>query len=569
MYKGIAAAPGVAIGRALIHRHHELTVDELNIAQEAVQEEVSKFSRAVERSRAEVVNLRERAIAAIGSEQAEIFDAHLALLSDPILISEVVALIKEKHFTAEASVSQAMNKYIDLLNGTEDKYMQERSVDIEDVGKRILHNLVGGPSLAFPNPQEPRIIIAKDLTPSETVQLDPAKILGLVTVVGGATSHTAIMARAMEIPSVMGIGSVLDTINDGDLVIVDGDQGLVLVNPNSAFQLEYQHRLDVYQKEKEEWSKGADLKSVTTDGVAVTLLANIATTQEAQVVLTRGAEGVGLFRTEFLYLGKKIFPSEEEQLEIYRRLIQTLQGKGAVIRTLDVGGDKALPYVTWPDEINPALGLRGIRWTLKKSEVLKTQLRGILRASNYGPVSILFPMISSMEEWHQTLEVLEQAKMELRQEGKGFAADIPLGVMIEVPSAALIAPFLATEVDFMSIGTNDLTQYALAVDRANQEVSQLYQPLHPAVLRLIDIVVQAAHGQHKKVSVCGELAGNPQAAVVLLGLGVDQLSMTPRALYRVKAKISQVAFSQAVDIANTVKTLSTYEKIQALLDQHL
>lgn len=569
MYKGIAAVPGVAIGRALIHRHNELTVDELNIAQEAVQEEVAKFSWAVERSRAELANLRERAIVAMGPEQGAIFEAHLALLGDPVLMSEVVALIKEKQFTAEAALSQVMNKYIDLLNATEDKYMQERTADIEDIGKRILHNLVGGPELAFTNPQEPRIIIAKDLSPSETVQLDPTKVLGLVTVVGGTTSHTAIMARAMEIPSVMGLTSVLETINDGDLVIVDGDQGLVLVNPNPAFLIDYQHRLDVYQKEKVEWSKGADLQAVTTDGVSVELYANIATTQEAQVVLARGAQGVGLFRTEFLYLGHNIFPSEEEQLEIYRRLIQNLQGKSVVIRTLDVGGDKALPYVTWPDELNPTLGLRGIRWTLKKSEVLKTQLRSILRASNYGPVSILFPMIGNMDEWYQTRAVLEQAKQELRQEGKSFAPHIPLGVMIEVPSAALIAPFLAQEVDFMSIGTNDLTQYALAVDRGNQEVSQLYQPLHPAVIRLIDMVVQAAHSQHKKVSVCGELAGNPQAAILLLGLGVDQLSMTPRALYGVKKQIRQVAMNQAVKIANTARTLSTYEKIQELLDQQL
>ncbi len=561
-FSGIAASPGIEIGDAVILAEENLVYDKKNITN--IKLEKDRLNKALEDSKQQLLKLKKKVAKDLGEKEADIFTAHIMLLEDPEFIPEIETRIEQEQINAEAAVDKTVNKFQKLLKNLTNDYLKERASDIKDVGNRILRNLLDDDAKAKKLSKD-TILLAKELTPSDTAQIDTNKVLAFVTAKGGMNSHSAIMARSFEIPAVLGVEDIVETIGANSRLIVDGQEGKVIINPSEAELEKYQKKKQEFEARKEKLAKINNLAAETKDGHRVELAANIAAPDDINKALDNGAEAVGLYRSEFIYMDRESLPSEKEQFEVYKQAVEMIDGP-VVIRTLDIGGDKEIPYLNLPKEMNPFLGYRAIRFCLDRVDIFKTQLRAILRASNFGAVKIMYPMISALEELREAKEILTEVKDELKQEGVCFKQDIEEGIMIEVPAAAMIAESLAKETDFFSIGTNDLIQYTTATDRMNEKISHLYQPFHPAVLRLIDKVVKAAHKEDNWVGMCGEMAGDKRLTHFLLGIGLDEFSMSSIAIPEVKNQIRKTTLQEAKVTAQKVLKLSTAQEIKAYLD---
>lgn len=567
MLKGIAASPGIAIGEAYVFSKEKVNVCDCSIVLGKEEDEIKRFQDAVAETEKQLEEIYKDTLEKIGKDKAEIFKAHLMILKDPMLQEKAMEAIRSKKIKAETALNSAVEEICTVLTDLDDEYMRERAADIRDVGDRILSNLAGRDLFNPLNSLDKEVIVvSNDLAPSDTAQMQSDKVLGFVTDMGGKTSHVAIMARSLEIPAVVGTRNITSSVKEGDLLIVDGNEGIVIINPSEKELEEYKQKKARYVAEKIELEKLRSLDAITLDGREVVLSANIGTPDDVEGALRYGAKGIGLYRTEFLFMGRKSLPSEDDQFIAYKKVAEEMKGCPVIIRTLDIGGDKGLPYIDFPEELNPFLGWRAIRLCLDRTEILKTQLRAILRASHYGKLLIMYPMIASLQEIRKAKLVLKEAKEELHQEGLPFDESIQVGIMVETPAAAVIADKLIEEVDFFSIGTNDLTQYTLAVDRGNEKISQLYQPLHPAVLRLIKYVIDTSHKLGKWTGMCGELAGDDKAALLLLGLGLDEFSMSAASIPRIKKIIRASSYEESKKMAEKALSMGTAEEIEEYLN---
>lgn len=535
MIQALGASDGIAIGKAFVLPHWEWELPEQRLDVGDLAKEFDRLYEGIRRSKTEINQMKTELDEAVGSQESSIFDAHLAILEDPVFMNEIQGIIQRQYKVAEVAVKEAIDHFVTMFDLLDDEYMKERALDIKDVGNRLLKHLLGAPEIELPEDSQPFILVVRELSPSQLVHLKPELVLGVVTMIGSPTSHAAIMARAFGIPMVMGVeGKLAEPISTGELVIVDGGTGMLHVDPTPETVSRYTEMRKHQLEAKERLLMLAEVPAVTPDGVSLTLAANISSFKELQAALSNGAKGVGLFRTEFLYMDRDRFPTEEEQFSAYKAVAEKLGGHSLIIRTLDIGGDKQLDYYELPSEENPFLGFRAIRFSLDRKDLFKIQLRAILRASIYGDVHIMYPLIASVEEFREANEVLDAARRELEAEGHAFSRTIKVGIMIEVPAAVAIADLLAEEVAFFSIGTNDLIQFTLAVDRMNEQINHLYEPFHPAVIRMLRTVVNAAHKHGIPVNVCGELAGDVRALPVWLGLGIDELSLSAQAILPVK-----------------------------------
>lgn len=569
VFKGIPASKGIALGRAFIYSFEECVVTSSYI--EDVDSELARLDKAIETSKEQLAQIKEKALVEAGKEVAEIFEAHLLILDDPAFQGEIKSMIKERKINAEVAVEEVVKKYSTLIASLSSEYMQARVADVEDVGKRLLRNLMGLQEITLDNLEEKVIVVAKDLTPSDTAKMPKDKVLAFCTSRGSTTSHTAILANSLGLPAVVGLGDAfLEHIHPGSFLIVDGERGVVIVNPSPEeyeVYLREQERLKALSLRIKEAARG---EAITADGHRIEVAANIGDVESARLAIEYGAEGVGLLRTEFLYLGRTVPPSEEEQLSAYSTIARILGNRPLIIRTLDIGGDKPVPYVKLEQEANPFLGCRGIRLSFKERQIFKTQLRAILRAAaTHRNIKIMFPMVADVTEIFLAEEILEEVKSELITEGVDLASDVEIGIMVETPAAAIIADILAQRVDFFSIGSNDLIQYTLACDRTNERVAYLYQPLHPAVLRLIKNTIKAAHTQGKWVGICGEMGGDPRCIPILIGLGIDELSMRITAIPTAKQIVRAIARSEAQELAEKALSLPTAEEINRLAQEWL
>lgn len=532
MKKGIAASKGYAIGKVFLQVNEEIVITDEKISD--IEGEKVKLQKALDDSRAQLEKIKEKALTEMGAEKAQVFEAHITLLDDPEFTGAMQMEIETNSTNSMKAVQSVTDMFVSIFDAMEDAYMRERAADIKDVSKRIISNLAGKGGDAFAITEENTIVVAHDLTPSDTAQLDRSKVVGFITDIGGRTSHAAIMARTLEIPAVLGLGDITTSVKTGDKVIVDGITGDVIINPSEEVIAEYTEKKAKFQAEQEELKKLIDVKTTTKSGRRIEVCGNIGKPEDVLGVIANGGDGVGLFRTEFLYMDRESAPTEEEQFESYKFVLEKMEGKQVVIRTLDIGGDKTLPYLPLPQEMNPFLGYRAIRLCLDKKEIFKVQLRALLRASVFGKLCVMFPMISGIQEFRQAKEVVEECKAELRAEGKEYSENIQWGIMVEIPAAAVMADELAKEVDFFSIGTNDLIQYTLAADRMSEKVSYLYNPMHPAVLRLIKMTIDGAHSQGKWVGMCGEMAGDETAIPTLVEYGLDEFSMSATSILPAK-----------------------------------
>jgi len=569
MPKGVAASPGIAIGKAYILEKENLCILEYKIKQEEVEREIKRFKKAVEESKKQVLEIKDKVSKEIGKQEAYIFQSYLNILEDPLLIDGTIEKIKNSRLNAEAALRATYKSFPEKFKAIQSEFIKERFRDVEDVAQRILQNLLEQPTMSLSHLEEKIIIVAYDLAPSDTVSIDKDKVLGFATDVGGRTSHTAIMARALEIPAVVGLRDITKRVKPGSTIIVDGNSGKVIINPTPRQIERYKDKKKKFLIYKKSLENLKSLPPKTLDGREIELAANIAGPEEVDLAMRDGAEGVGLYRTEYLYMNRSSLPSEEEQLEAYRAVVEKVAPYSVIIRTLDLGGDKFLSHFLVPREINPFMGCRAIRLSLELVEVFKTQLRAILRAAMYGKVKVMYPMISALEEVRKANRVLSEVKEELRREGLSFSDSVDIGVMIEVPSAAVMADILAKEVDFFSLGTNDLIQYTLAVDRVNEKVAHLYQPLHPTILRLIDNVVKAAHREGIWVGACGEMASDPLGVSVLLGLGVDELSVAPTSILETKKIIRELNWEETQKIVSHLLNLGTSKQVKRYLDSRI
>ncbi|MFB9759874.1 phosphoenolpyruvate--protein phosphotransferase [Ectobacillus funiculus] len=564
---GIAASSGIAIAKAFRLEHPELTVEKTMITNP--EHEVARFEQALERSKVELEGIKEYARKELGEDKAEIFAAHLLVLSDPELLNPIRDAIKNEQVNAEFALNEVATMFGNMFAAMDNEYMKERAADIRDVTKRVLSHLLG---VMITNPgmiAEEVIIIAEDLTPSDTAQLNRKYVKGFATDIGGRTSHSAIMARSMEIPAVVGTKTVTAEIENGALVIVDGLDGMVIVNPTPDVVQAYQEKQAAYQAKKAEWAKLVNEHTVSRDGYHVELAANIGTPDDVNGVLANGGEGVGLYRTEFLYMGRDQLPTEAEQFEAYKTVLERMEGKPVVVRTLDIGGDKELPYLDLPKEMNPFLGYRAIRLCLTSQDMFRTQLRALLRASIYGNLKIMFPMIATVDEFRQAKAILMEEKEKLQSEGIVVAEDIEVGMMVEIPASAVMADVFAKEVDFFSIGTNDLIQYTLAADRMNERVSYLYQPYNPAILRLVKMVIDAAHKEGKWAGMCGEMAGDEIAIPILLGLGLDEFSMSATSILSARNQILNLSKEEVAQAIEQIINMETAEEVERFVKETL
>ncbi|RBP44016.1 phosphoenolpyruvate--protein phosphotransferase [Garciella nitratireducens] len=567
--KGIGASPGIAIGKAYVLTHQEIKVDQKNIEDKEIAKEQQKLENAIEISKKQLQTIKEKAVSELGVSEAEIFKAHLLVLEDPEFIGQIQYSIENEKINAAYATQKIMEQFIKVFQSMDDAYFKERAADIKDVGTRLLKNILGIASQDLSMLEEDVVIFAHDLTPSDTAQMNKNRVLGFGTEIGGRTSHTAIMARSLEIPAVVGLKEITRQAQQGDMVILDGLTGEVFLNPSQEVLQKYQSKKEMYENYRKELEKLKDLPAKTSDGHRVEIVGNIGTPKDVEGVLKNGGEGIGLYRTEFLYMDRESMPTEEEQFEAYKEVLENMEGKPVIIRTLDIGGDKKLPYLDTPEEMNPFLGWRAIRLCLENKEMFKTQLRAILRASVFGKALIMFPMISGVQEVRQAKELLEEAKKELEAENKKYDKDIKVGIMVEIPSAAVSADIIAKEVDFFSIGTNDLCQYTIAVDRMNEKISHLYQPLHPAILRLVKNVIDASHKERIFTGMCGEMAGDPISTLILLGLGLDEFSMSASSIPQIKKIIRSVSMEEAKQIAQEALSLSTSEEIKEMVEKKL
>lgn len=548
-FRGIAVAPGIAHGPAVIRLEENNEIVLRKISEDAVSGEISRLEAALAATRRELLEMQTRIADSIGTADASIFDAHLLIVEDPTLLDEVVRSIQSQRHNVEFAFHEVAARYGKFLRETNDPYLRERVDDIEDVTRRILRHLLGRPSAPNPVKCGKHILITRNLAPSETALLDRESVLGFVTELGGKTSHSAIMARSLGIPSISGLQDITSLVTDGSSLILDGYQGVLIANPKPPTLAEYAS----YQKKRELISVSLeslrDRRAITSDGHHIVLSANIKTSSEMEEVVESGAEGVGLFRTEFLFLGRETLPNEEEQYGHYCNVAKKALPHSVIIRTLDVGGDKIAESMNLPRENYPFLGLRAIRLCLERPAIFKPQLRAILRAAVIGNVRVMYPMISNIAEFRQATAVLEECKAELRKENKPFNAEIEAGAMIEVPSAAMTADLLAKEVKFFSVGTNDLIQYAIAIDRMDDRIAHLYEPTHPAILRLIQLVVDASRANGIWTGICGEAASDLILVPLFLGLGITELSVSPALVPQVKKAIQSVSFSDCQALA--------------------
>lgn len=534
---GIAASKGYAIGTVVVKEENELNIEERVI--ENVEAEKERFKKALEASKEQLLNIKEKAAKEMGADKAAVFESHAMLLEDPEFAGAVEMGIESNRINAEKALQDVVDMYAGIFAAMEDEYMRERGADVKDVGKRVLANLLGKISGGSDLMADNTVVVAHDLTPSDTAQLDKSKVIAFLTNIGGRTSHSAIMARTLEIPAVVGLQDITSSVKNGNTIIVDGIEGVAIVNPDIETIKKYEAKKEAFEKEREELKKLVSVKTVTKAGKRIEVAGNIGKPEDVHQVLANGGDGVGLFRTEFLYMDRDDMPGEEEQFESYKYAVEKMEGRPVVIRTLDIGGDKKLPYLPLPEEMNPFLGYRAIRICLDRKDIFKTQLRALLRASAFGNLKIMFPMIGSLEEFLQAKEILKECMEDLKKEGKDFNENLETGIMVEIPAAAVCADELAKYVDFFSIGTNDLIQYTLAADRMNEKISYLYNPMHPAVLRLIKMTIEAAHKEGKWCGMCGEMAGDEKAIATLVEYGLDEFSMSASSILKAKQLIMQ------------------------------
>jgi phosphotransferase system enzyme I (PtsI) len=570
LLKGIGVSPGIIIGEAFLvdPREIELSAIQLNTDAE-IKHELSRVKQALSESKQQLLNVKKEVEHKKIKEASYIIDAQILILEDKLLIENITTTIKEKKIDAASAVKDTVHRLSKSFDDIGDEYLKERKSDIDYIGERILRNILGRKRQDLSKIKEKSIIVAQDLSPADTANLDVDVVMGFVTNSGGKTSHTAIMARALEIPSVVGLEKVTKEINSRDTIIVDGTIGVVIIRPTAETLRNYSEKKLRYEQLEKELFKYKDLPSETPDGYHITLLANIELVEELSSVLEYGAEGIGLYRTEFLYLNRKELPSEEEHFNIYKKVIEKASPHPVTLRTLDLGGDKFLSHIDLAEEMNPVMGLRAIRFCLKEVNIFKTQLRAILRSSAFGEIKVLFPMISGMQEILQIKKILRELKSDLKKEKIPFNPQIKIGIMIEIPSAATIADLLAKEVDFFSIGTNDLIQYTLAIDRVNEHVSYLYNPLHPAIIRIIKTVVEAAHSNGIEVVMCGEMAGEPLYLPVLLGLGIDKLSMNPLCILKIKKILRSISYHESQELLNTIDFFKTSAEIEKFMKKEM
>ena len=567
-FRGIPVSAGVVRGKVLVIATTRDSVPERSITEAGVADELQRLEQALIKTRQEILGVQQKVAENLGAADANIFDAHLLVLEDPTLLDETTRLMREKLVSVDYAYQQVAEKYAATLESIEDDYLRERAADLRDVKIRVLNHLVGrAPEDVLDYLNEPCIIIAHDLTPSTTAQLNKKFVIGFATEIGSKTSHTAIMARSLQIPAIVGLPEITANLVNGEYVLLDGYNGVVVLNPTEQTLFEYGQLVRRQMTLQEELSELRDKPAVTLDGRKVILSANLETPEDVDNVKMSGAEGVGLYRTEYLFINRDALPSEEDQYAAYHKVALALKGQPVVIRTLDLGGDKFLSSLQIPQEMNPFLGWRAIRFCLQELDVFRVQLRAILRASEVGNVKIMYPMISGVEELKQANVLLEECKQELRAEGKAFDDKLEIGAMIEIPSAALAADSLAKRVQFFSLGTNDLVQYSLAVDRMNEKIAHLYEPSHPAILRLIQMTVEAAHRKGLWVGVCGEMAGDPAMVPLLLGLGVDELSCAPPLVPQIKKLIRQIKQSEAEALVKQAFECDSGSEIHALSRQ--
>ena len=558
--QGISGSRGVAVGNVYRYIQEEIVIPDYTVAEDQVEAEIGKFASAMAATLKQLDTIRQKALKDMGPEEAAIFEAHMQIAQDPSLSDGIKSLVETSHTNVVAATAQTIETFANIFLGMEDPYMRERGADIKDIGDRLMRNMLGMNPRGLSHISGEVILVAQDLAPSDTASLDKNVVKGIVTAAGGPTSHAAIMARTLEIPAVMGVGDI-ESFVDGDKAVVLGTDGIVEINPSDADWDEYTNQAAAFQEELKRLRESANLEATTTDGHHVELFGNIGKAKDAKNALTMGAQGIGLYRTEFLYMENDELPAEDVQFEEYKKVAQDMKGTPVIIRTMDIGGDKELKCLDLPSEMNPFLGYRAIRISLNRPDIFKVQLRALLRASAFGDIHIMYPMIASVEEVKQANAMLDECKDELTAEGKEFNKDIKVGIMIEVPAAAVISPILAKYVDFFSIGTNDLCQYTLAVDRMNEAIGSLYQPLHPGVIRLIKHVIDASHEQGKFTGMCGELASDPVATMILLGLGLDEFSMTASSIPLIKNILRSVSKAECEEVANKALTMDTAEEI--------
>lgn len=563
LIKGIAASDGVAIAKAYL-----LVEPDLSFTNEKITDtdaEIKKFRNALEASKIELTKIRNNAEKSLGADKAAIFDAHLLVLDDPELIQPIEDKIENEKVNAPEALNEVTTQFITIFESMDNEYMRERAADIRDVSKRVLAHLLG---VELPNPSmidESVVIIGNDLTPSDTAQLNKEFVQGFVTNIGGRTSHSAIMSRSLEIAAVVGTKSITHEVKQGDMVIVDGITGDVIIDPTEDELIAYQNKRERFFEDKKELQKLRDAETVTVDGEHAELAANIGTPDDLYGVMENGAEGIGLYRTEFLYMGRDQMPTEDEQFEAYKKVLETMKDKRVVVRTLDIGGDKELPYLNLPNEMNPFLGYRAIRLCLDQQDIFRTQLRALLRASAYGKLNIMFPMVATIKEFRDAKAILLEEKDKLTSEGQEVADDIEVGIMVEIPSTAALADIFAKEVDFFSIGTNDLIQYTMAADRMSERVSYLYQPYNPAILRLVKQVIEASHKEGKWTGMCGEMAGDETAIPLLLGLGLDEFSMSATSILKARRQINGLSKNEMTELANRAINCATQDEVKELV----
>ncbi|MEA0034739.1 phosphoenolpyruvate-protein phosphotransferase PtsI [Escherichia coli] len=569
MISGILASPGIAFGKALLLKEDEIVIDRKKISADQVDQEVERFLSGRAKASAQLETIKTKAGETFGEEKEAIFEGHIMLLEDEELEQEIIALIKDKHMTADAAAHEVIEGQASALEELDDEYLKERAADVRDIGKRLLRNILGLKIIDLSAIQDEVILVAADLTPSETAQLNLKKVLGFITDAGGRTSHTSIMARSLELPAIVGTGSVTSQVKNDDYLILDAVNNQVYVNPTNEVIDKMRAVQEQVASEKAELAKLKDLPAITLDGHQVEVCANIGTVRDVEGAERNGAEGVGLYRTEFLFMDRDALPTEEEQFAAYKAVAEACGSQAVIVRTMDIGGDKELPYMNFPKEENPFLGWRAIRIAMDRKEILRDQFRAILRASAFGKLRIMFPMIISVEEVRALRKEIEIYKQELRDEGKAFDESIEIGVMVETPAAATIARHLAKEVDFFSIGTNDLTQYTLAVDRGNDMISHLYQPMSPSVLNLIKQVIDASHAEGKWTGMCGELAGDERATLLLLGMGLDEFSMSAISIPRIKKIIRNTNFEDAKVLAEQALAQPTTDELMTLVNKFI
>ncbi|CAE6890791.1 phosphoenolpyruvate-protein phosphotransferase PtsI [Vibrio sp. B1FLJ16] len=569
MISGILASPGIAIGKALLLQEDEIVLNTNTISDNQVEAEVQRFFDARDKSSAQLEIIKQKALETFGEEKEAIFEGHIMLLEDEELEEEILALIKNDKMTADHAIHSVIEEQATALESLDDEYLKERATDIRDIGSRFVKNALGINIVSLSDINEEVILVAYDLTPSETAQINLDYVLGFACDIGGRTSHTSIMARSLELPAIVGTNNITKKVKNGDMLILDAMNNKIVVNPSEEELEEAKAVKAAFLAEKEELAKLKDLHAETTDGHRVEVCGNIGTVKDCDGIIRNGGEGVGLYRTEFLFMDRTALPTEDEQYQAYKEVAEAMNGQAVIIRTMDIGGDKDLPYMDLPQEMNPFLGWRAVRISLDRREILRDQLRGILRASAHGKLRIMFPMIISVEEIRELKAAIEEYKAELRAEGHAFDEEIEIGVMVETPAAAAIAHHLAKEVSFFSIGTNDLTQYTLAVDRGNEMISHLYNPLSPAVLTVIKQVIDASHAEGKWTGMCGELAGDERATLLLLGMGLDEFSMSGISIPKVKKVIRNSSFAEVKAMAEEALSLPTAAEIEAVVEKFI